>query len=90
MNEFDRGESLIFTAEVRNKDTNQLFDPSSIVISLLNTKGSYSITEQVMTQSSTGIYTYDWTSSERGSYKVTYKAMDGTKVTYLKDQFKII
>lgn len=90
MSEYDKGETVILDVEIRNYLTNALFDPSSISVSIITQKGTVKVNEEAMTKTSTGVYTYSWTSDEQGMYKVIYKALDGTKVTYKKDTFKIL
>jgi hypothetical protein len=92
MTGYDKGETVVFDVEIRKESDQSLFDPSSITITIdnLKTTGDIKVNDQAMTKSSTGIYTYEWTSDETGTYKVIYKAMDGTKVTYKKDSFKIV
>jgi hypothetical protein len=90
MNTYDKGETVVFNVEVRNQSTDVLFDPSSISITIQSSKQEVKVSEQPMIKTSTGLYSYEWTSDETGMYKVTYKALDGSKVTFEKDQFKII
>jgi hypothetical protein len=95
-NEFYTGETLIFSAEVRRKSDNGLFDPISVKITISSARLKASdkvvikIDGQPMTKSSVGIYSYDWNSDQTGSYNVTYTALDGTRVTIMKDTFKIV
>lgn len=89
MTEYDKGETVVFDVEVRNQTTTDLIDPSSINITIVSNRQVTKVSEQAMSKTSLGQYTYSWTSDESGMYKVIYKAMDGTKVTFEKDQFKI-
>jgi hypothetical protein len=92
MSDFYKGENVSFSVEIRRQSDESLFDPSSITITIDNMKttGDIKVNDQSMTKDSIGVYSYDWTSDETGIYKVIYKAMDGSKVTYKKDSFKII
>jgi len=92
MSDFYKGETVSFSVEIRKQSDESLFDPSSISITIDNMKtaGDIKVNDQAMTKDSIGVYSYDWTSDETGTYKVMYKAMDGSKVTYKKDSFKII
>lgn len=89
MTEYDKGETVVFDVQVRNQSTTELVDPTSINITISNKDQVVKVDNQPMVKTSLGLYTYDWTSDESGMYKVVYKAMDGTKVTFEKDQFKI-
>lgn len=91
MSDFYKGETVSFSVEIRRQSDNTLFDPSSVSITIDNTKtaGNVKVNDQPMTHDSTGVYSYDWTSDETGMYKVVYKAVDGANVTYKKDSFKI-
>lgn len=87
---YNKGETIVFDVEIRNYLTNALFDPSSISVSIISKEGTVKVNEAAMTKSSTGIYTYSWTADKEGTYKVVYKAIDGTKITNKKDLIKVI
>ena len=94
-NQFFKGESVIFSIEVRDAATNALIDPTTMNITI--TKPPMKTTDTtiikidtVMTKISVGKYSYNWLSDEVGSYTVVYKANNNSVITISKDSFTVI
>lgn len=94
--QFYKGESVLFSVEVKDQLTNILTDPTSMVITIskpaITTTGStvVKINEQGMTKTTVGKYTFSWLSDEIGTYTVTYKANNNSNITISKDSFTVI
>lgn len=87
--DYNKGEVVTFTVEIRKQVGGDLFDPASITISI--SKNAISkVSEQPMIKTSQGLYYYDWTTDERGFFKIEYKAMDGANPTFKKDILKVV
>jgi hypothetical protein len=91
--QFYKGESVLFSVEVRDQMTNVPIDPTSMVITIskpaITTTGStvVKVNEQPMTKSAVGKYNFSWLSDEVGNYSVTYKANNNSNITISKDSF---
>ncbi len=60
---FQRPETVIFWAEIKNLDCD-LYDPSEgVFITIRDPKDNVLVDSQAMTRDSEGIYTYSWNSS---------------------------
>ncbi|HBE42027.1 MAG TPA: hypothetical protein DDW27_12635 [Bacteroidales bacterium] len=92
--EFYNGETVVFSSEIRSTSTNELFDPTSVELKITKLRRIASDlfiekVNDVMDNVSVGIYSYNWTSDDTGSYEVVFKATDGTLITIEKLKFKI-
>ncbi len=70
-----------------------LTDPAtSMKITIYNPRNNIQVSAAAMTKDSTGTYHYDYTPSSNavtGTYKVTYTATNGTRVSSLDDTFMV-
>ena len=93
---FYKGESVLFSIEVRDQLSNAPIDPTSMVITIskpaITTTGStiIKVNEQPMTMSVVGRYNFSWLSDEIGTYSVSYKADNNSNITISKDSFTVI
>jgi hypothetical protein len=94
--QFYKGESVLFSVEVRDQISNLLTDPTSMAITIVKpsttTTGTsvVKVNEQPMAKSSVGKYTFSWLSDEAGAYSVIYKANNNSNITISKDSFSVI
>jgi len=91
MAQFDVGETVICSCEIKDTDGN-LKDPStSTQISICNNKGVVSLAATAMTKDSTGKYHYDFQTvgSSKDRYTVSYIATDGSRITIEKETFEL-
>jgi hypothetical protein len=94
--QFYKGESVLFSVEVKDQVTNLPIDPTSMVITIskppITTTGStiIKVNESPMTKTAMGKYTFSWLSDDIGNYSVTYKANNNSNVTISKDGFTVI
>ncbi len=85
---FENGETVICSCTVKNGST--LTDPdTSMKITIVDPEGTTAVDAQTMTKDSTGTYHYDYTSTKIGVYSVLYVAVNGTKTSKTKEQFRI-
>jgi hypothetical protein len=94
-NSFYKGESVLFSIEVRDQSTNVLVDPTTMSITIskppMKTTDSTLIkADTTMTKVSVGKYSFSWLSDEVGNYMVTYKANNNSNITISKDSFIVI
>ena len=92
MNEFQIGETIICTIEIKDADGAYVDPETSITITVLDASGATVVDAQAMVKDTVGKYHYDYTSEEtavRGVYHISYKATDGTRVTKTTDEFKL-
>jgi hypothetical protein len=94
-NSFYKGESVLFSIEVRDQSTNVLVDPTTMSITIskppMKTTDSTLIkADTTMTKISVGKYSFSWLSDEVGNYMVTYKANNNSNITISKDSFIVI
>jgi hypothetical protein len=93
---FYKGESVLFSVEVKDQLSNVPIDPTTMVITIskpaITTTGStiIKVNEQPMTKTAVGRYTFSWLSDEIGNYSVTYKANNNSNITISKDTFTVI
>jgi hypothetical protein len=94
--QFYKGESVLFSVEVKDQLTNAFVDPTSMFITIskppMTTTGTtvVKVNEQPMTKVLVGKYTFSWLSDEIGTYSVTYKANNNGNITISKDSFTVI
>ena len=71
-----------------------LADPAtSMKITITDNRNGQEVTDEDMTKDSTGQYHYDWNteaSTLLGTYYITYKAVDGSRVSIAKDSVEIV
>ena len=93
MPRFQRGETIICWRNVKNIDTGEYIDPSSMRIQIKNSKNEIAAEEQDMHREDIGHYSYDFNtraSMPAGKYRAIYTATDGIRVTIETDNFGII
>lgn len=91
MSQFQIGETIICSIEVRT-DAGTLFDPvTSMNIIILTKSGATIISSTAMTKDSVGKYHYDFTSASHaaGEYIVKYTATDVSRITIQTDKFTL-
>ena len=94
--QFYKGESVLFSVEVKDQLSNVFIDPTSMAITIVKpavtTTGSVvvKVNEQKMAKSAIGKYTFSWLSDEAGTYMVTYKADNNGNITISKDSFTVV
>jgi hypothetical protein len=94
-NQFFKGESVLFSIEIRDTVTNALVDPTSVNITIskppMKTTDTTIIKVDVpMTKVSAGKYSYSWLTDDVGNYEVIYKANNNSNITISKDNFTVI
>ena len=94
MANYNMGESVICSCDVKNS-AGTLVDPAtSMNITITQTSPSYAvkITSTAMTKDSTGKYHYDAQTAGwgTGNYEVEYIATDGSRITRQKDTFGLV
>lgn len=93
---FYKGETVLLSIEVRSKISNVLIDPTSVLLTITKNKIRISDEEVLelndvsMSKTGVGKYYYNYDSNEVGTYMVTYKAINDSKITILKDSFSVI
>ncbi len=93
---FQKGGTIICSVEVSNS-TGALVDPNSdythMKITIKDDSGGTMVDNTAMTRDSTGLYHYDFqtnsASIKRGTFFVQYDATDGTRISSVKDTFRI-
>ena len=91
MAQFDAGETVICSCEVKN-DEGTLIDPAtSMTITIYNPVYTKVINTVAMTKDSTGKYHYDFQSSGNmaGKYSIEYWATDGTRISIEDETFNL-
>lgn len=94
MDTFDVGETIICSVQVKNS-VGTLIDPAtSMKVGIDQISPSFANVIAIstdMTKDGTGLYHYDYDSSSaaKGTYKVTYKAIDGSRVTIERGTFSL-
>jgi hypothetical protein len=84
----ESGETVVCSCTVKNGST--LTDPdTSMKITIVDSEGTTAVDGVAMTKDSTGTYHYNYTPTKLGVYSVTYVAVNGTKTSKTKDQFRI-
>jgi hypothetical protein len=94
--QFIKGDTIILSIEIRDAQNKVLFDPTTVKITI--TKPPIKITdievikvnEESMTKLAVGKYSYNYTSTESGTFNVLYKADNTSKITQGKDTFIVI
>jgi hypothetical protein len=95
-NQFFKGESALFSIEIRDAVSNSLIDPTSVTITVMkpsiSTTGTtvIKVKEVPMARVAAGKYNYSWLSDEAGSYQVVYTANNNSIITISKDSFVVI
>ena len=89
-----QGSTVIPKLTIKDAD-GVLFDPDTSTKITITEKDSETevVSDQDMTQVSTGIYTYDWKSPANATidrYCIEYTTIDGTRTTKLKDAFNLV
>jgi len=91
MADFDKGESVICSCEV--KDAAGAYKDPQISMKITITDKNYvvKVNNADMTKDAVGKYHYDCQTTGwiDGKYEVEYKATDGTRITILKDYFNL-
>ena len=92
MANFDIGETVICSIEVKD-DAGAYKDPAtSMQISIFDPINNAVVDNQAMTKDAVGKYHYDYTSPSTvraGKYTVKFVATDGTRITINKDSFNL-
>ncbi len=93
MANFNLGETVICSVEVKN-DAGTLVDPATsmmIKVTQINPQYAVKVTATAMTKDSAGKYHYDLQTSaySAGNYEVEYTATDGTRIIVQKDSFRL-
>jgi uncharacterized protein YfaS (alpha-2-macroglobulin family) len=90
---FHPGETIICKATVKDGDGN-LSDPAtSMTITITDNHNGIEVNGQDMVKDSVGQYHYDWNTDEdalSGVYRISYKAVDNTRVSIALDSVEII
>ena len=97
MANFEVGEHVICSITVKDAD-GDLQDAAtsmSIVVEHIGSNGSListPITSTSMTKDSTGTYHYDAATAtlSKGTYRITYTATDGSRITIQTDTFQLV
>ena len=85
---FESGETVTCSCTVKNGST--LTDPdTSMKITIVDPEGTTAVDGVAMTKDSTGTYHYDYTTSKIGVFSIVYVAVNGTKTSKCKEQFRV-
>jgi len=91
-NTFTLGETVVCSITV--KDAGTLADPATsmnILVDQIENTSRAKVTVVAMSKDSTGTYHYDCQTSgwEEGTYRITYVATDGARITRHTDSFNL-
>lgn len=81
---YKRGTTVRITATIKDADGTLYSPDTSTKITVLDPDGTVEVNAQDMTESSTGVFYYDWQSESddaTGDYKVRVTSVDGTKTS---------
>ena len=89
---FQRGETVVLSLEVKDSAGSYVDPASTPTIKVKDPAGTVVVNEGQMLKDAVGKYHYDYTSADTaalGPYNVRYKAVDGPRVTKLRDSFVV-
>ena len=90
MNNFDLGETVICSVEIRN-ESGVLVDPTLITITISDSGNAKVVDAQVMTKDGVGKYHWDYIPTVKiGTYIIKYVATDGSRFSIQKDNFTVV
>lgn len=92
MTSYQLGETVSYEIYFYNS-SDVLTDPTTYVISIIDTDGTTQIDEATLTYASLGTYTYNYTLAtdvEIGLWKVIIKATNATETRISNDSFRVI
>lgn len=87
------GETVICISEVTNDDGDFVNPSTSMTLSITDNRNGKEITDQAMIEDETGKYHYDWqttASTLLGTYYISYKAVNSSRVSIAKDSVEIV
>jgi len=92
---FERGETVVLSIEVRDEDDALTSPATSMTVAITDPDGIVVQVATAMTNTGgvTGLYHYDYllgAAITLGIYEAEFKATDGSRVTIERDQFTVI
>lgn len=84
---FTGGSTIKFWCEVRDPDTNNLYDPTTSMTITIKASSINNpvVNSQDMIRDATGKYHHYYTLDTVGKYTITYKAVDGSHTEIVED-----
>jgi len=87
---FDKNETVICVLNTySDKNKTIPLSADSVTITIYDPDKNKVVNEELVTQSTTGVYEYDYTPTKSGIYEVEWKIIKGTRTTIKKDDFGV-